>query len=160
MQLYIIVVVVFASLILIFWIIGRFFSEKIMTKVKLVLKNTFWNGMIMSLQISCFKHCIVISNQIRMQAMGSKFQKPSEITTAFLMLAILIALSIYMIYFLITRKERLETEDLKEKCGIMYSHASLNRDFPMVLKFPISVLQRVFYMVLAGLFYKQNYMSL
>ena len=159
LQVFVLAVIVYGLVILVMWI-GSKYREKIKQKLKATLKSTFWNGSILSFDMQCMADCIVVGNQIRMITTHSEFLKQEEVDAALGLFCFLNAVVVFMICYLLWNRNKLDSKEIKEKCGRLYILPLRRSKYMALLRLPFSVLQRLIYMVLAGAFYEQPYFSL
>ena len=159
LQVFVLAVIVYGLVILVMWIASRY-KEKIKQKLKATLKSTFWNGSILSFDMQCMADCIVVGNQIRMVTTHSEFLKQEEVDAAIAVFCCLNFVVVVMICYLLRNRNKLDSKEMKEKCGQLYILPLSRSNHMALFRVPFSVWQRLIYMVLAGAFYEQPYFSL
>ena len=94
-----------------------------------------WNGMITSLQIGMFRYCLKASEQLKLYMLGSVYLKTSQLISASVMLGLLGLITAYIFYFLFTRRNHLNIEEMIAKCGNLYGGIKVKNNWQL-FRFP------------------------
>ena len=132
------------------------FLQKHSTKgnwAKLQLQNikqrTVFNGLIQSFKISLFKYCITIGFQIQLALYDSEYLTTANMFFAMFLLIFLMFLSGFTCQYLLKNYDKLHMDKIKQKCGNLYVDAPLKRDKLFLLRFPLLILHRLIFAILA-----------
>ena len=139
------------TLISVFAFLQRHSSKGNWAKLQLekIKQRTIFNGLIQSFKISLFKYCITIGFQIQLVLYDSEYLTTANMMFAMVLLAFLLFLSGFTCQFLLRNYHRLHEDQVKKKCGNLYTDAPFKRDKPFLLRFPLLILHRLIFAILA-----------
>lgn len=94
--------------------------------------------MITSLQIGMFRYCLKASEQIKMYMEGSVYLKTSQVISAAVVLSILMCITLFIFYFLMSRKSQLDHPEMIAKCGNFFGSVKVYNDWQL-FRFPVQL---------------------
>jgi hypothetical protein len=146
-------------------ILGRVkkFRDKITAKLQTAKKKFLYNGTIRSVYLTYMKLAISVADQLGLYAAGSDFSDPSNVKSAWAVLAWLLLVPTAGALFLLSqgRKDKqgkfslaaLGREAARRKYGSLYTDISLKRaGIGGILFFPIFLLRRLLFVLFPKLF--------
>lgn len=141
----ILVLVLFLIVALFGFVVSRLLrNEKVRAKLQNLKETMIWNGLIMTLLITHFKHSIRTGEQVKLLFKESRFSSLLSLIISLAVLAIHLFLTVFTSIFLFKKRDRLNDPVMLERCGNLYFNQKIltNSDMGRVYKFPAFLTHR------------------
>ena len=128
---------------------------RLQNKLDQVREKMFFNGIIISFKLSLFKYCITAGNQAKLYFVDPRFVTKSGRLTAIILPALLLLIAFASGIFLLSKYNKLGSRKIMKVWQNLYINAPLTRDKLFVLRFPLLIVHRLAFVMLACLLFKK-----